>query len=93
MPGQAFPSDFYKCKKSWCRMADVCRGKVNPLRTCRTCDFGDMQDDGEWYCGKKKINLTTQQQWSACDSYKLGWEIEDAGVDQEKPDFKFGENK
>lgn len=91
IPTRVYPIGFYKCGISWCAQSLVCRGEVNPLRTCRTCEFGNIEDHGKWSCEKHKKELSSQEQWNSCPDYLLGWEIKDTGVGQDKEDVKFSE--
>lgn len=92
IPTRAYPDGFYKCGEKWCHHREVCRGLVNPLKTCRSCEFADIENDGKWTCQKQKgKSLTPQEQWDACPKYKLGWEFKDAGKEQEKHDVIFEE--
>lgn len=88
IPSRAFPLGFYKC--SWCPQLPVCRGTVNPLKTCRSCEYANIEDNGVWSCEKQKgKHLTSQEQWDACPKYKLGWEMKDTGKDQNKEEVDF----
>lgn len=62
-------STWFECK--WCDASDVCFGKKEPSRNCRTCKHVDVLDDGEWGCGKHGDTLTSAAQKAGCEDYEL----------------------
>jgi hypothetical protein len=58
---------FYKCK--FCDMHTVCHESKAPVKSCRTCMYGEPVADGGWYCRKHLRPLTKDAQLAACDQY------------------------
>jgi hypothetical protein len=61
---------WFKCR--FCTHIDVCHKGVAPEKTCRSCAYSTVEQDGTWTCNftdPKKV-LSTEEQYQACDSYK-----------------------
>lgn len=58
---------WFKCKM--CNAKDVCFGKKEVSKSCRTCANVDVCDNGIWKCSKHRKELTIDEQKSACDDY------------------------
>jgi hypothetical protein len=62
---------------SWCDYKGVCHLRVPPERNCRTCQFSDANEDGNWYCnvptqpdgGGAGLKLSKEQQLAGCREY------------------------
>lgn len=72
--GNGNPS-WFKCK--FCDDKDVCFGKTEVVKSCRSCDHVDIHDDGRWACtnedGEGSMDdLSLNRQRTACSQYKLG---------------------
>ena len=57
----------YRCR--WCDFKEVCFDKKPPLKNCRTCEFSRPIEDGKWFCDQLDIELTQEEQLSACGVY------------------------
>lgn len=57
----------YPCR--WCDYKEVCFDKKPPLKNCRTCENSRPIEDGKWYCDQLDIELTQEEQLSACGVY------------------------
>ncbi len=66
-PSRIGPSTWYECK--FCRFRDICHFKGKILKSCRTCQYCVIKDNGVFYCNKFDHNLTIQQQKDACNYY------------------------
>jgi len=62
-------STWFACK--WCDHYEICHFDGIPLKNCRTCQEGDIHDQGAWKCGLHKISLTFEQQLVGCDKYNI----------------------
>lgn len=66
----------YKC--NWCEHKPICKEGAEPLRNCRTCQYGDIENEGKWSCSEKgdslkKHWLSLKDQIAGCrDWRKLG---------------------
>lgn len=62
---------WYKCKM--CDQKDICHGSELPEKTCRSCRYIKVEDNGKWSCQMKPIIgfLTKEQQMAACDLYSI----------------------
>lgn len=60
---------WHECK--FCPAKQVCFGKEQPVRNCRTCEFVSIEDNGKWSCGITKKVLDEKAQAKACSKYKL----------------------
>lgn len=57
----------WKCKM--CQFYDICHYKDNWQISCRTCQFAEIHNKGEWYCTKHNKNLSFEEQRKACDNF------------------------
>jgi hypothetical protein len=55
------------CK--WCDFASICYDGDPILKSCRTCKFVDIEDEGKWSCSKFKKELAIDEQELACPDY------------------------
>ena len=58
----------FGCK--YCDMKEVCTGKTEPLRHCRTCRYVEVSDNGEWVCGGTGDELSLSLQRKGCGEYE-----------------------
>lgn len=85
-PDRAYASNHYLC--GWCDHYMHCHAKSEPDKNCRTCDFSDIGDNGEWFCNNNKhieiatdgkcedeFTLTLDDQIAGCEFWKKGWEL------------------
>lgn len=63
----ASPNYFY-CKH-FCTFKDQCWDNANPAKSCRTCAFVKVTDEG-WKCGKTTFLLSSDKQRIGCDQYE-----------------------
>lgn len=82
-PEMAYSSNNYNC--NFCNHYATCHAKVAPDKNCRTCDYSDLADNGEWHCGNSEYRksmdvdddsdliLGIKTQITGCEFYKLGW--------------------
>jgi hypothetical protein len=68
MMAKAGPN-WFECK--WCSHYEVCHYGQTPIKTCRSCKYCDILDNGKWECSGHKIELSFAQQQLACKNYKL----------------------
>ncbi len=59
----------FACK--FCDMREVCYGRVEPLRHCRTCQSCIPVEGGEWYCAQHDRRLSLEEQRAGCVSWEL----------------------
>jgi hypothetical protein len=60
---------WFECKM--CDAKGICH-KGDPIkRTCRSCQYVDIEMDGKWKCGKHKRFLDYEDQMLACGDYEL----------------------
>jgi len=65
-------STWFECKM--CDARNVCHKGKDPLKSCRSCEFVDVLDEGKWACTKsltEKI-LSVDEQRAACYLYEVG---------------------
>jgi hypothetical protein len=60
---------WFKCR--FCDHKAVCHGKSIPHRTCRSCVWSRVMDDGIWRCHITAGNLTQNDQMNTCAHYQL----------------------
>lgn len=60
-------STWYECK--WCDYYDICQFGEPPLKTCRTCKYCDIHDEGKWKCSGHGIWLSFGQQQLGCEKH------------------------
>lgn len=67
---------WFACK--FCSAKNTCFGKVEVLKSCRTCASVDVLDGGRWSCiheynefKAKSKELTVEEQRKGCDHYEL----------------------
>jgi len=85
-PPKAYPEGYFKCFN--CDHNKVCHLGFDPEKNCRTCDFVDIADNGEWHCGNNaakdmlslgkcedEYNLSLDEQKAGCVFYKKGWSL------------------
>jgi hypothetical protein len=56
---------WFECKM--CDAKQVCHGYKDPEKTCRTCNYVDIEPNGKWSCSFHDKNLTSDDQRKACD--------------------------
>lgn len=61
--------DSHACK--WCDYKEVCKGGGEPLRTCRSCEFAEVKEEGIWACGLLNTVLDPDDQLKACEHYSV----------------------
>lgn len=54
----------YDCKT--CDHAQTCFYGVEPLHTCRTCQYATRPGDGKWHCEAHRKDLTPDEQFAGC---------------------------
>ena len=63
----------FACK--WCDAKEACFGRVDPIRTCRSCRNVEVgQTGGEWVCTLFKKELQNKEQMTACENYDM-WSV------------------
>lgn len=62
-------STWFECK--WCGHYEICHFGELPLKNCRTCEFGDIHDEGKWKCSGYKIWLSFAQQLLGCGKHRF----------------------
>ena len=76
-PQRGYAEDHWKCK--WCSVREVCEQEKDPLETCRSCTYSDMENNGKWICTNKVISddgnysLSYDEQVKGCSHYEKGW--------------------
>ena len=70
-PAPRFES--FKCR--WCSHKKICLEGAEPLRNCRTCQYGDMENEGRWSCSekgddRKKYWLDLPAQIAGCGDWR-----------------------
>ena len=62
---------FWKCK--FCDQAKVCHLGATPARTCRSCAYSEVLDDGKWRCLQQLPQklLSPEEQRAGCALYHL----------------------
>lgn len=70
---KAYLDGFWKCFN--CDNEKVCHGGVEPEKNCRTCNFSDIEEGGEWSCQKTRKVLTLDEQKAGCQKYAKGWNL------------------
>lgn len=68
---RAFTVGFYKC--NYCDYEQVCHHGAVPEKNCRTCEYGDLELDYKWKCGKSSKELSFAEQEAGCNLYRRGW--------------------
>lgn len=70
------PSSFI-CK--FCKHKPVCFGNAAPHRTCRTCQYAQPVENGNWHCCHPQINqpIPTAIQFTGCGNYIVNRAIYD----------------
>ncbi len=68
-PMQGASSLSFDCK--FCDAYNLCHSGVKVLKTCRSCEYVQLGDEGKWICGHTRKELSATEQFSACDKYKL----------------------
>ena len=58
----------FACK--FCDMKEVCHGKVEPLRTCRSCRNAVAAPEGVWHCARFGSDIDKDAQRKACGEYE-----------------------
>lgn len=63
--------DYYKCR--FCNNRKVCFNLTPVTRNCRTCQNGNIHDEGKWQCGlyKNSPPIPLDIQWTGCQYYAL----------------------
>lgn len=61
---------WFECK--FCDAKKVCFGRDKVEKSCRSCKYVDVLDEGKWYCSNHCNDLSTDDQKAACDLYELG---------------------
>lgn len=56
---------WYTCK--WCDYWEICHNNGPITKTCRTCKYSKMQNDGTWQCLMHDTVLNKEQQFAGCD--------------------------
>lgn len=67
---------WFACK--FCNAKNACFGKSEVVKSCRTCTYVDVLDEGRWACTNehnchkaKSVELTVDEQRAGCDKYSL----------------------
>jgi len=60
---------FLTCKL--CDHSEICYMGEEVNKNCRTCQHGDIHDNGIWRCGKLNIELAFSQQLIGCMQYQI----------------------
>jgi hypothetical protein len=60
---------WYECKM--CDNKGICHSNEPIKKTCRSCNFVDIEMEGQWRCRKHKRGLAEKAQMEACDDYQL----------------------
>lgn len=61
--------DSYEC--NWCDHKGVCKEMQPPEQTCRSCQFYNMEDKGEWSCSKKLYDNPSNVPSYKCSQWNL----------------------
>lgn len=67
--GTGKPS-WHECK--FCGQKDICFSRIEPARTCGTCEHRDVYDEGVFKCGRNDKDLTWDDQVKGCDHHQIG---------------------
>jgi len=59
---------WFACK--FCDAKDICHNKAEIKKTCRSCEFCDLEVKGKWAC-QKTGSLSEMEQLNACSKYEL----------------------
>jgi hypothetical protein len=70
---KAYVDGFWKCIT--CDFEKVCHVGAEPAMNCRTCNFSDIEEKGQWSCQKTRKVLTLDEQKAGCLKYKKGWNL------------------
>ncbi len=73
-PTKKFEKTWFACK--WCDYKDICHGSELPAANCRTCEHGDIENEGKWSCGLDDKELDKASQLRGCEFHKFGWGLE-----------------
>ena len=66
--GISTDGEAFGCK--YCDMKEVCTGRAQPLKTCRSCKYADPASaPGEWLCSLRGLVLSKAAQKAACEEY------------------------
>jgi len=57
------------CK--WCDFKPICYESQPILKSCRSCEFVDIEDDAGWSCRLLQKDLSIEEQEAACKNYKV----------------------
>lgn len=70
IPNKCSASPLYETCK-WCDAFQVCHAGAPVMKTCRSCEHVILADEGKWFCGHSRTELSGEQQFAACDKYIL----------------------
>ena len=62
-------STWFECK--WCDHYELCHFGAQPEKTCRSCMFCDIHNEGKWACSMRDTWLTWEVQQKGCSAYRL----------------------
>lgn len=55
----------------WCDHKDVCTGRAEPVRHCRSCVNAQAWEGGEWLCRSRGVLLNREEQLTGCSEYEV----------------------
>ena len=55
----------------WCDFAPICYDNEPILKSCRSCQHSDIEEDGKWSCGMTSKMLSIEEQEAGCGKYSL----------------------
>lgn len=59
----------FDCK--FCDAYNICHSGAKVMKTCRSCEYVVLANEGKWICGHKQIELSAEAQFAACENYNL----------------------
>jgi len=66
---------WFECK--WCDAKAVCQSDAMPLKNCRSCVRGCIEDEGKWTCEMNGKELSLKDQEKGCSRWDMIPEIKD----------------
>lgn len=68
--GISHDAEAFGCK--WCDQREACKGEVDPIRTCRSCNHVEIgKTNGEWICTLTAEILPNKLQLETCEHYDV----------------------
>lgn len=65
---RTLPPSWFEC--GWCPAKDICEGRKEPNKNCRTCKHSAPIPDGKWLCNHFNVEIATETQKAGKDCTK-----------------------